>query len=88
MHKALTEPYGDRSAIIASLKGAVIVSCQAGPDSPLNHPATIAALAQSSEIGGAAAFRVDGPANVAAVRAVRQVGSAEFGVSTPTFLTA
>ena len=70
MHKALTEPYGDRSAIIASLKGAVIVSCQAGPDSPLNHPATIAALAQSSEIGGAEGFRVDGPANVAAVRKV------------------
>ncbi|MBC7591553.1 MAG: putative N-acetylmannosamine-6-phosphate 2-epimerase, partial [Salinibacterium sp.] len=33
-------------------------------------PLTIAALARSSELGGAQAFRVDGPNNVAAVRAL------------------
>ena len=59
-----------RVDLVASLKGAVIVSCQAGPESPLNQPLTIAALAQSAAVGGAHGFRVDGPANVAAVRAV------------------
>lgn len=59
-----------RSAIVMSLKGAVMASCQAGPGSPLNLPPTIAALARSAELGGAQGFRVDGPANVAAVRAV------------------
>ena len=59
-----------RSAIVETLKGAVIASCQAGPESPLNQPSIIAALARSAELGGARAFRVDGPANVAAVRAL------------------
>ena len=59
-----------RGALVASLKGAVLASCQAGPGSPLNLPSTIAALAKSAELGGAQGFRVDGPSNVAAVRAV------------------
>jgi N-acylglucosamine-6-phosphate 2-epimerase len=59
-----------RRALVTGLKGAVIVSCQAGPTSPLNVPSTIAALARSAELGGAGGFRIDGPANVAAVRAV------------------
>ena len=59
-----------RAAIVANLRGAVIASCQAGPESPLNQPTTIAALARSAELGGARAFRVDGPDNVAAVRAL------------------
>jgi N-acylglucosamine-6-phosphate 2-epimerase len=59
-----------RDAVVAALKGEVIASCQAGPDSPLNQPRIIAALARSAELGGARAFRVDGPENVAAVRAV------------------
>lgn len=62
-----------RSALVASLSGTVSVSCQAGPESPLNQPSTIAALAQSAEMGGAQGFRADGPANVAAVRAVSQL---------------
>lgn len=62
-----------RGALIASLSGTVSVSCQAGPESPLNHPSTIAALAQSAEMGGAQGFRADGPANVAAVRAVSEL---------------
>jgi N-acylglucosamine-6-phosphate 2-epimerase len=48
----------------------VVVSCQAGPESPLNAPHFIAALAQSAAMGGAAGFRVDRPESVAAVRAV------------------
>lgn len=70
MHNTLTDSHRTRSARVASLKGALIASCQAGPESPLNQPSIIAALAKSSELGGAQGFRVDGPANVAAVRAV------------------
>ena len=60
----------NRGALVTSLKGAVMASCQAGPGSPLNSPDTIAALAKSAELGGAQGFRVDGPSNVAAVRAL------------------
>lgn len=69
MQDTLTPVVGHRGALVASLRGTVIASCQAGPESPLNHPSTIAALAKSAEMGGASGFRVDGPANVAAVRA-------------------
>ena len=55
---------------LEALHGGVVVSCQAGPDSPLNHPTMIAALAASAARGGAAGFRVDGANNIAAVRAV------------------
>jgi N-acylglucosamine-6-phosphate 2-epimerase len=73
MHKTMIESERARGALVASLKGAVIASCQAGPESPLNQPSTIAALAQSAELGGARGFRVDGPLNVAAVRAVSEL---------------
>jgi N-acylglucosamine-6-phosphate 2-epimerase len=59
-----------RGKLVASLRGAVIASCQAGPESPLNTPAILASLALSAELGGAAGFRVDGPANVAAIRSM------------------
>jgi len=70
MHITLVESEQTRENLVASLKGTVIASCQAGPGSPLNTPSIIAALALSAELGGAAGFRVDGPANVAAVRNV------------------
>lgn len=59
-----------RTAAVMNLAGAVIVSCQAAPGSPLDSPSMIAALARSAALGGAQGFRVDGPANVMAVRAV------------------
>jgi N-acylglucosamine-6-phosphate 2-epimerase len=55
---------------LKALQHRLVVSCQAGPESPLNAPHFIAALARSAEMGGAAGFRVDRPENVAAVRAV------------------
>ena len=55
---------------ISSLRGGVVVSCQAASGSPLDQPSFIAALAQSGERGGAVGFRVNGPANTRAVRAV------------------
>jgi N-acylglucosamine-6-phosphate 2-epimerase len=59
-----------RAGIVRALEGAILVSCQAARGSALDSPATIAALAQSAAAGGAAGFRIDGPANVSAVRAV------------------
>jgi N-acylglucosamine-6-phosphate 2-epimerase len=58
------------ASAVAGLRGGVIVSCQAAKGSPLDQPAIIAALARSAESGGARGFRIDGPENVAAVRAV------------------
>jgi len=55
---------------LAAIRHRIVVSCQAGPESPLHAPHIIAALAASAELGGAAGFRVDGPDNVAAVRAI------------------
>ena len=73
MHSTMTETDRIRGALVASLNGVVIASCQAGPESPLNQPSIIAALAKSAELGGAQGFRVDGPANVAAVRAISRL---------------
>ena len=58
---------------LEALHHQIIVSVQAYPDTPLNAPHFIAALAQSAEMGGAAGFRVDRPENVAAVRAVSRL---------------
>ncbi len=58
---------------LAAIRRGLVVSCQAGPESPLNAPHFIAALAKSAEMGGAAGFRVDRPENVAAVRAVSKL---------------
>ncbi len=54
---------------IQAIQHGIIVSCQAPPESPLNAPHMIAALARTAEMGGAIGFRVDRPENVAAVRA-------------------
>ena len=66
----MTNSTPNGGAVIASLDGAVIVSCQAAHGTPLDHPSIIAALAHSAALGGARGFRVDGPDNVSAVRAI------------------
>ncbi len=58
---------------LAALRNGLVVSCQAGPESPLNAPHFIAALAKSAEMGGAFGFRVDRPENIAAVRAISKL---------------
>lgn len=54
--------------IIEKLRGGLIVSCQAPEDSPLNDPHVISAMALAAERHGAAAVRINGPANIAATR--------------------
>jgi N-acylglucosamine-6-phosphate 2-epimerase len=56
-------------SILNSLKGGLIVSCQAPVDSPLHHPQVIAAMAQAAVNQGAVGVRIDTPDHIAAVRA-------------------
>lgn len=57
-----------RRAPLDALEGGLIVSCQAGPESPLNAVGHLVALAKSAELGGPVGFRVDGPDNIRAIR--------------------
>ena len=80
----MTHPILDR------LRGRLIVSCQALPESPLRDPKTIAALAQCAERGGAAGVRVDGPNDVAAVRravAIPIIGIYKIRGTSPVYIT-
>ncbi len=56
------------SSILEQLRGSIVVSCQAEPGRPLDAPAHIVALARSVVLGGASALRIQGLANIAAVR--------------------
>ncbi|MEM9002819.1 MAG: N-acetylmannosamine-6-phosphate 2-epimerase [Cyanobacteria bacterium P01_F01_bin.86] len=55
-------------AIIQSLKGGLVVSCQAPTTSPLHDPEVIAAMAEAAIMQGAVGVRIDTPAHIAAVR--------------------
>jgi N-acylglucosamine-6-phosphate 2-epimerase len=54
---------------LASLRGTLIVSCQAPEGSPLRDPGMIAAIAEAVVLAGASAVRVNSASHVAAVRA-------------------
>lgn len=56
------------SGILASLRGGLVVSCQAPEGHPLRDASTIGALAECAERGGAAGIRVNGPEDVAEVK--------------------
>jgi len=56
--------------IIAAWHGGVVVSCQAPEGSPLRQPSIMAAMAQAGAMAGAVGIRANGPADVAAIRAV------------------
>lgn len=58
------------TTLLDTVRGGLIVSCQAPPASPLRTPHLIAALANAALLGGAVGVRVNGPADVAAVRAL------------------
>lgn len=52
------------------ISGGLIVSCQAQPKLPIGRPEFIAAMAETSQIFGAAAVRIEAPDNIVAVRPV------------------
>lgn len=54
--------------IVAALRGGLVVSVQAYPGEPLRHPETMAQMARACELGGAAAIRCQGLADIAAVK--------------------
>ena len=53
--------------------GGLIVSCQPVPDSPLDKPEIVAAMALAAEQAGAVAIRIEGVANLQPTRAVVSV---------------
>src|SRR5262245_51908228 len=60
-------------SVIATLKGGLIVSCQAPDDSPVYGPTFMGAFALCAQIGGAVGLRVNGAADVRAVRQMTQL---------------
>jgi N-acylglucosamine-6-phosphate 2-epimerase len=58
---------------LAALRGAVIVSCQAPPGSPLRAPEHMRAMAEAAVLGGARGIRAEGAGDVAAIRAAVEV---------------
>lgn len=63
----------ERERILGSMRGGLVVSCQAPTGSPLRDPAITAVIARAVLLGGAVGLRVNGPEDVAAVRAVTEV---------------
>ena len=53
--------------LIQSLKGTLIVSVQAYPGEPLRTPEAMALMARACELGGAAALRCQGLADISAI---------------------
>lgn len=53
--------------VIESLRGRLIVSCQAYPGEPMRHPDTMAQVAEAAVAGGAAAIRAQGLSDIAAI---------------------
>ncbi|MEG1830664.1 MAG: N-acetylmannosamine-6-phosphate 2-epimerase [Raoultibacter sp.] len=56
------------NTLLDGLKGKLIVSCQAYPGEPMRHPETMAQMALAAQIGGAAAIRCQGLADIAAIK--------------------
>lgn len=56
------------AAVVQSLAGGLVVSCQAPADSPLHDPIVIAAMAEAAVNQGAIGVRIDTPAHIEAVR--------------------
>lgn len=53
---------------LATLQGALVVSCQAYPGEPMRHPETMAQVAEAVVAGGARAVRAQGLDDIALVR--------------------
>lgn len=62
-----------KDQLISTLQGQLIVSCQAYPGEPMRDPRTTGQVAASAVIGGAAAVRVQGLADVQFTRTAVEV---------------
>lgn len=54
--------------LIASLRGGLVVSCQAYPGEPLRHPETMAQMAEAVVAGGAVAVRAQGLSDISFIK--------------------
>lgn len=54
--------------VVTSLRGGLIVSCQAAEGTPLHGSHIMAAMARAAEVGGAVGIRADGPSDIRAIR--------------------
>ncbi|AQP45502.1 N-acetylmannosamine-6-phosphate 2-epimerase [Tessaracoccus flavus] len=61
------------NAILDSLRGQLVVSCQAYPGEPMLDPRTMSQVAQAAVTGGAAAIRAKGLDDLRAIRAAVDV---------------
>lgn len=61
------------NALLDSMRGGLVVSCQAYPGEPMLDPRTMTQVAQAAVVGGAAAIRGKGLEDLRAMRAVLQV---------------
>lgn len=57
------------AAILDQLRGGLVVSCQPVPGGPMDRPEIVTAFALAALAGGAVGLRIEGVANVRAVRA-------------------
>ena len=58
---------------VTQVKGKLIVSCQALPETPLDDPQILAAIAKSVELGGASGLRAQGARNIFAIRKISKL---------------
>ena len=58
---------------IDSLKGGLVVSCQAAPGTPTDSPEILASFAKSAEMAGAVGIRANYPRNIAAIARLVQL---------------
>lgn len=56
-------------AVLAQLRGGLIVSCQALEDEPLYGPQFMAAMARAAQLGGAVGIRANTPVDIRAIKA-------------------
>lgn len=83
------------TALLETLRGGVVVSCQAYPGEPMRDPDTMARVAMAARDGGAAGIRAQGLEDIARIRAsvdLPLIGLVKKGSSgvviTPTLATA
>ncbi len=78
------------SSVLDRLRGTLIVSCQAQPESPLSAPAVLVALARAVVHAGAGGVRLDGPDVIALARPhlpVPILGIWKLHTNSPIYIT-
>ena len=78
------------TTLFDSLRGGLIVSCQAPEGSPLREPYILARIAQAAEDAGAVAIRAEGLANVEAIKkevSLPVIGLIKRATNSPIYIT-